>query len=80
MRRRDFIFAVGGAVVARPLAARGQQRGTPVVGFLSPLSSDAPAQNIDGFREGLSTTGLVEGTNLAIEYRQSSFGCASLSG
>jgi putative tryptophan/tyrosine transport system substrate-binding protein len=79
MRRRDFIFAVGGAVVARPLAARGQQPGTPVVGFLSPLSSDAPAQNIDGFREGLSTTGFVEGKDLAIEYRWAEFHLERLS-
>ena len=69
MKRREFITMIGGAMAVWPVAARGQQPGTPVVGYLSPVRSDQPAQHIDGFREGLSATGFVEGKNLSIEYR-----------
>jgi putative tryptophan/tyrosine transport system substrate-binding protein len=69
MRRRQFIKLVGGAAAAWPLAARGQQPGTLVVGYLSSNSPDTVAQLTDGFRNGLAATGFVEGKNLSIEYR-----------
>ncbi len=69
MRRREFITVVGGAVVAWPLATRGQQTTMPVIGFLETRSLDMIADRLRGFRQGLKDTGYVEGENVAIEYR-----------
>ena len=64
MRRRDFITLIGGAV-AWPLAARAQPM--PVVGLLSGVSAaGTPSAK---FREGMKESGLVEGQNVAFEYR-----------
>ena len=68
MRRREFISLVGGAAVAMPLAARGQQAAMPVVGFINGGSADASARFVTAFRQGLSQTGFVEGQNLGVEY------------
>src|SRR5262245_35861973 len=68
IRRREFIFALGSAT-AWPLAARAQQTGIPVVGFLHSGSPEPYAHRVAGFRQGLSEAGFIEGQNVAIEYR-----------
>jgi len=69
MKRREFVALAGGAVVAWPLAARGQQPATPVVGFLDPTSSDAFGNRQRGFLQGLKDTGYVDGENVTILFR-----------
>jgi putative ABC transport system substrate-binding protein len=67
MKRREFIALVCGIAVARPVSVCAQQQPTPVIGFLSAISSYGPF--LVAFRKGLADAGYVEGENVAIEYR-----------
>ena len=68
--RRELLAALGGAA-AWPLAARGQQSTTPVIGFLGAVPPSNVPKWVDGFRQGLAETGYDEGRNVAVEYRWS---------
>ena len=70
MRRREVLLALTtGMIGARPL--RAQQKGMPVIGFLSPFS---PPVNLGDLvrgplHRGMSEMGFVEGQNMIWEYR-----------
>jgi putative tryptophan/tyrosine transport system substrate-binding protein len=68
MRRREFVTLLGGAMTL-PFAARAQQPGMPVIGFLGTRASGEDPQLLIAFRGGLKEVGYIEGQNLAIEYR-----------
>src|SRR6516164_2091768 len=68
IRRRAFVTLLGGATVW-PLAARAQQRATPVIGYLSGRTADSDASMLVSVRRGLADVGYAEGRNVAIEYR-----------
>ncbi len=69
MRRRDFLFLVGGVPAIWPLAARAQQPAMPVVGFLGSASPEQWSTRLRAFHRGLSKMGYIEGRDVAIEYR-----------
>jgi putative ABC transport system substrate-binding protein len=69
MRRREFIWALGGAAAAWPLAAGAQRAALPVVGVLGATTPLGYAAQLDAFRRGLAEAGFVEGRDVAIEYR-----------
>jgi len=69
MQRRDFIKAIAGAAAAGPLAARAQQPGLPVVGFLGTTTPSVASQWNAAFVQRLRELGWIEGRTIVIEYR-----------
>ena len=71
MTRRDFIAALGSAVVW-PLVARAQQpKKVPRIGFLATGSLELPETRValNAFRQGLRELGYFDGQNIVIEVR-----------
>jgi putative ABC transport system substrate-binding protein len=69
VRRREFITLLGGAAAAGPRAARAQQPGMPVIGFLGTTFATERPERLAALRQGLGDVGFVEGKTIAIEYR-----------
>jgi ABC-type uncharacterized transport system substrate-binding protein len=68
MRRRELLSVIAGAA-AWPFAARAQQPAMPVIGFLHQGSPEQNVERVATFRKGLSQAGLIEGQNVAVEFR-----------
>ena len=68
MRRREFITLLGGAAATWPLAARAQQRSTPVVGVLRPTAAADAGHLVAALRQGLRKSGYPS-DKVAIEAR-----------
>jgi putative ABC transport system substrate-binding protein len=74
MRRREFVTLLGGAAVAWPVVARGQQaERVRLVGVLMHATSDEPESQarIVAFAQGLQEAGWSVGRNVRIETRWS---------
>jgi len=69
MDRRAFITAVGGSMLAAPLAAEAQQPGkVPRLGVLL-YGTPESDPNLAAFRQGLGDLGYVDSRNIKLEYR-----------
>src|SRR3954464_15618839 len=69
MNRRMLITLLGSAALMPALARAQQAPAMPVIGFLHSGAAAPNARRLAGFRKGLSDAGLVEGKNVAIEFR-----------
>ena len=69
VHRRGFLKLIAGSTSIWPLAARAQQPGMPVIGFLGSASPDKYSIRLAAFRKGLKEAGFIEGRNVLVEYR-----------
>jgi ABC-type uncharacterized transport system substrate-binding protein len=67
MKRRGLLVLAGAA--ALPSIVRAQPATLPRIGYLSGRSYATDAHLLQAFRDGLKTTGLVDGQNVAIDVR-----------
>jgi putative tryptophan/tyrosine transport system substrate-binding protein len=69
MKRREFIAALGGAVVTWPLAAQAQQPKQPTIGYFGATTATAEKLRTDAFVQRLGELGWIDGQTVTIEYR-----------
>src|SRR3954447_20132782 len=70
MTRRQFITLLGGAVLARPLAAGAQLPARMMrIGYLGFGTAAATADRVEALRAGLRDLGYLEGKNIVIDFR-----------
>ena len=69
MKRREFITLLAGVGATWPVAARAQQPGMPVIGFLHQGALETNKDFIAAFRQGLRQSGYLEGQNVTLEFR-----------
>jgi putative tryptophan/tyrosine transport system substrate-binding protein len=69
IRRREFVFILGGAVAAWPLATRAQQPAMPLIGILSSTSAAPYKHLVEAIFRGLREQGFDFGRNAAVEQR-----------
>ena len=70
IRRREFVFTLGGVAAAWPLAARAQQPGkSPTIGFLGATTPTIWGPFVGAFLQRLRELGWIDGRDIAIEYR-----------
>jgi putative tryptophan/tyrosine transport system substrate-binding protein len=69
MRRREFIKATVGAVIAWPVAAQAEQSAMPAIGYLGGSSPAYRGHLLTAFWRGLRESGFVEGESVTIDYR-----------
>ncbi len=69
MKRRDFVFLLGGAVVTWPLAARAQQPAVPAFGILLVFSREAGKTFTEPIRAYMQALGYIEGRNIVFDFR-----------
>ena len=68
MKRRH-LLAVGGAAGVFPLRAWAQPATLPRIGYLSGRSYATDAHLLQAFREGLKSTGYIDGQNVTVDVR-----------
>jgi len=71
MHRRSFLGSIAGALLAVPIAARGQRRvKISRVGYVSGTGSATDqGPYVEALRRGLRDLGQIEGRSFSIEYR-----------
>ncbi len=66
--KRRYLLAIGGAT-ALPTASRAQPASLPRIAYVSGRSLGTDGHLLQAFREGLRTTGWIDGQNIVIEVR-----------